>query len=168
MPTVETTRFVRKPFYVDAVQVTAENIDAVAVWCNGDIVEVSKTNKHIRVRVLRALNERQTKAYIGDWILYAGTGYKVYTPAAFAKSFDMFPIKSEEETERDLDAIFGPERVKFFSKVTPKDNDSSYSRVFALVREAMLNQDAATYHGNTSDGPNLEDLTRDIINVVKK
>jgi hypothetical protein len=84
---IETAKYARKPFEVDAVQVTAENIDAIAKWCQGE-VQMDGENKYIKVRVARVLNERQTKAYVGDWVLYAGAGYKVYTEKAFKKSFD--------------------------------------------------------------------------------
>lgn len=85
---IETNKFARKPFYVDAVQVTAENIEQVAAWCSGDVRTEENNSKYIKVRVARPMNERQTKAYIGDWVLYAGTGYKVYTNKAFVANFD--------------------------------------------------------------------------------
>jgi hypothetical protein len=87
---IATTKFARKPFHVDAVQVTEENMAQVAEWCNGEVrVDAAAGDaKHIHVRVSRPLNERQTKAYVGDWILYAGTGYKVYTNKAFAGNFE--------------------------------------------------------------------------------
>jgi hypothetical protein len=85
---MKTAKFARKPFDVDAVQVTAENIEEVAKWCQGDVVDNSTDDVHIKVRVLRVLNERQTKAFVGDWVLYAGTGYKVYTNKAFRSSFE--------------------------------------------------------------------------------
>lgn len=83
---METIKFTRKPFDVDAVQVTTDNIAEVAAWCQGS-VEAENDAQYIKVRVIRVLNERQTKAFIGDWVLYAGTGYKVYTDRAFKKSF---------------------------------------------------------------------------------
>lgn len=83
---MQSAKFTRKPFEVDAVQVTAENIDEVAKWCQGEVI-TEDGQPCIKVRVLRALNERQTKAFIGDWVLYAGTGYKVYVDKAFKKSF---------------------------------------------------------------------------------
>lgn len=95
---LETTKYVRKQFPVDAVRVTAENMDEVAAWCHGE-VDVEKTparggspereDKFVKVRVHRPLTDRQTKAFIGDWVLYAGTGFKVYTDKAFNKSFEM-------------------------------------------------------------------------------
>lgn len=90
---IKTNKFARKPFYVDAVQVTAENMEAVAEWCMGDVQTTVKPEgaaeeQYIKVRVHRPLTERQTKAFVGDWVLYAGTGFKVYTPRAFEKSFE--------------------------------------------------------------------------------
>lgn len=84
---METTKFTRKPFDVEAVQVTADNIDEVAKWCQGEVITQNDGSKFIKVRVLRVLNERQTQAFVEDWVLYAGTGYKVYTDKAFRKSF---------------------------------------------------------------------------------
>lgn len=85
---METAKFTRKPFDVDAVQVTADNIDEVAKWCQGEVLTDGENNKYVKVRVLRVISERQTQAYAGDWVLYAGTGYKVYTDKAFRKSFN--------------------------------------------------------------------------------
>lgn len=96
-------KFARKPFVVTGVQVTAENLDEVAEWCGGDVREASRkpgkaVQKYVKVRVLRPLNEKQTMAFPGDWILYAGTSYKVYTTKAFFETFE--PVgDSEEEHE---------------------------------------------------------------------
>ena len=95
---MQTQKFVRKPFHVEGVQVTAENMEEVAAWCRGEIrttVEQDRDTeeKYIKVWVQRPLDERQTKAFEGDWILYAGTGFKVYMPKAFEKSFE--PVKEE-------------------------------------------------------------------------
>lgn len=86
---LETTRYVRKPFFIDAVQVTEANIADVAAWVEGDVRTDSDKKKYVKVRVYRPMTDRQTKAYVGDWVLYAGTGYKVYTPKAFAESFEL-------------------------------------------------------------------------------
>lgn len=98
---VKTEKFARKPFVVDGVQVTAENMQEVAEWCNSEVREVRQARKnqpeddrkeagtlYVKVRVLRPLSERQTMAFVGDWVLYAGTGYKVYTNKAFRATFD--------------------------------------------------------------------------------
>lgn len=96
---VVTQKYLRKPLVVDAVQVTKENFEAIAAWCQSEIVnndgsEVTKVNpggQHIRVRVHNPKTPRQTKAYVGDWILYTDKGYKIYTQRAFEASFDAAP-----------------------------------------------------------------------------
>jgi hypothetical protein len=84
---IETSKYVRKPFYVDAVQVSAENMNDVAAWCSGDI-QASDKSKFIKVDVAKPISERQTMAFAGDWILSAGPGFKVYTNRAFQNSFE--------------------------------------------------------------------------------
>jgi hypothetical protein len=93
-----TQKYVRKPLYVDAVQVTEENFGDIARWCFGEVgnidespVDRSKdyepTKQYIHVRVHNPKNPRQTKAFVGDWILYTERGYKVYTTKAFQANF---------------------------------------------------------------------------------
>lgn len=81
--------FVRKTFVIQAIQVTPQNIYRVAKWCRGKVkTEGGRSQKKfIKVEVKRALNDRQTMAYVGDWVLKAGSGYKVYTQKAFSESF---------------------------------------------------------------------------------
>lgn len=85
---ISTATYARKPFEVEASEVTAENMDVIAKWCGGEVRVSDSGFKFIKVHVRRALNERQTRAYIGDYVLAAGTGFKVYTAKAFLSSFD--------------------------------------------------------------------------------
>lgn len=93
---IATKKYLRKALVVDAVQVTAENFEAIATWCQSEIVNndgtpVSRINpggQYIRVRVHSPKTPRQSKAYVGDWILYTEKGYKIYTQKAFEASFD--------------------------------------------------------------------------------
>lgn len=89
---IDTKKFVRRTFYVDAVQVTLDNLEDVAKWCSGEVRVAKKPEstldeKYVKVWVYRPLNERQTMAFVEDWVLYAGTGFKVYSPKAFEKNF---------------------------------------------------------------------------------
>lgn len=96
-------KFVRKPFFVDAVKVTEENLDAVAKWCGGVVKTVAasgerKEASYIKVDVQRPLHENQTKAFPGSWVLASGSNFKVYTNKAFRASFDPAPavIQSDD------------------------------------------------------------------------
>jgi len=100
---LKTEKFVRKVFHIEGVRVTDANMEEVAEWCKGEVRTEEHTNsakgrttidRFIKVRVHRPLNERQTKAYVGDHILYAGTSFKVYTNKAFTSNFD--PVDVEE------------------------------------------------------------------------
>ena len=95
-----TKKYVRKALYVEAVQVTEDNFMDIARWCFGEIgnvdespvdmeAEAEPTKQYIHVRVHNPKNSRQTKAFLGDWILYTERGYKVYTTKAFQANFDL-------------------------------------------------------------------------------
>jgi hypothetical protein len=122
---LDIVEYIRKPFTVKAVEVTAENMEEVAKWCRGTIrTEPSSENgqgegqKYIKVEVKRAISERQTRAMVGDMVLRAGSGFKVYTPKAFAQSFDrkvkdMMAVvenmvkreHAEEKAEREAETV---------------------------------------------------------------
>lgn len=102
-----TAKYVRKPLFVDAVQVTDENFGDIARWCFGEVCNIDETpvdksqdiqpsKQYIHVRVHNPKNPRQTKAFVGDWILYTERGYKVYTTKAFQANFDL--VKEEVST----------------------------------------------------------------------
>lgn len=113
MGTVKTTKYVRKPLYVDAVQVTNENFQDVIAWCHGDVgvigaeagtevrpaegAELDPSKHFIRIRVHNPQSPRQTKAFVGDWILYTDRGYKIYTEKAFKDNFDLVNTEPEEK-----------------------------------------------------------------------
>lgn len=94
---IKTKKFVRKPFDIEAIQVTAENMEEVARWCRGQLRKSGgpggrNTQRYIKVNVKRSLSDRQTTAYVGDWVVNAldqsVKGFKVYTPKAFSLTFE--------------------------------------------------------------------------------
>lgn len=93
-------KFARKPFYVDAVRVSEPNIEEVANWCEGEIKTDDQGKKYIHIKgVYRPLNDKQTQAYVGDWVLLAATGFKVYIPKAFDKSFEKVKYLSKAQAD---------------------------------------------------------------------
>lgn len=91
--TLKTGRFVSKSYPVEAVEVSSKNIDAVASWCRGMVCVTPTSNpahqgkQYVKVHVHLPRNVRQTQAYIGDVVLYAGKGFKVYSNQAFKDNF---------------------------------------------------------------------------------
>ena len=83
----------RKPFFVEAVQVTEENIEAIAEWCNGRLTPIKNEGNgnpvsFIKVHVKNPMTARQTKAFVNDWVLRSGDSFKVYKHESFLKVFD--------------------------------------------------------------------------------
>lgn len=130
---VTTKKFQRKPFEVEAVEVTTENIEEVAKWCRGQLRKSAgpggrNPRRYIKVNVKRPLDDRQTMAYPGDWVVMAidqnVKGFKVYTPKAFTQTFDELVehmldtlqrmddrVKEEERAEEQEETLF-PEEVR--------------------------------------------------------
>lgn len=99
-----TKKYVRRPLYVEAVQVREDNFADIVRWCFGRVqnidgspveptAELDPHKQYINVRVLDPKNARQRMAYLGDWILYTERGYKVYAPKAFQANFD--PVEDD-------------------------------------------------------------------------
>ena len=85
--------FVRKQFPVQAVRVTPLNIKELAEACGGTIKhdgekEGNFSRDYIHVRVVLPLNDEQTKARIGDWLVKQNRTFKVYKDPAFRKTFE--------------------------------------------------------------------------------
>ena len=83
---MDTQVYFRKAFSVEAVQVTNENIDEIVEWTSGHLQQ-DPNGVFVRVQVQRPMTNRQTKAYVGDWLLKSNRGFKVYTDAAFRNGF---------------------------------------------------------------------------------
>lgn len=84
---IQTETYDRKPFTVQAIQVTLENIAEVAELCNGEVMVESGGDQFIKVDVHNPMNDKQTQAHVTDWVLDSGRGYKVYTNKAFRAGF---------------------------------------------------------------------------------
>lgn len=92
--TIETKKFSRRPFDVEAIRVNKSNMDGVAEWCKGEVVDVPATDttraeRYIQVDVHSPANERQSRAFPGDYVLLleGNASFKVYTQKAFNKNF---------------------------------------------------------------------------------
>jgi hypothetical protein len=85
--------YARKPLNVQAIQIDADNMEAVAAWCGGKVLshppkkEGQAPKKFVRVDVLNPLSKKQTRAYVGDWILKSNQGFKIWSNSAFMKGF---------------------------------------------------------------------------------
>lgn len=109
--------WVRKPKPLTAVQVTEENMVAVAAWCKSPI-SGHEGKRWIAVVFKNPENGRR-KAYVGDYVVKLGRGYKIYTAKAFRDDFEPAPVVQYDEeppppknTAMRLDASPGGKRLQ--------------------------------------------------------
>lgn len=137
MPIV-TEKYVRKPLYVDAVRITNQNFEELASWCQGliehDENEDGSKKKFIRVRTHKPINPRQTKGFVGDWILYTEMGYKVYTHYAFKGGF--VPVEQEGDSVADQTDHSGSPVVD--AEETPNQDEQMPSEPSGAVNEVPV------------------------------
>lgn len=110
---MEIKTFDRKPFSVEAVQVTRENMKEVAEWCGGSIETKttptrngSKRERYVKVPTTKPLNEKQTQAFASDWVLLSERKFKVYTHRAFVHTFQEPTESVYEEPKQPPGNIF--------------------------------------------------------------
>ncbi len=106
-------KYIRKPLVVVGVEVTEDNFMELALWVQGSIMNIDGSEsdvidpkkQFILVRVHNPKSPRQSRAFVGDWILYSDRGYKVYSPKAFKNTFD--PVNTEfkrDKAEKEMRA----------------------------------------------------------------
>lgn len=134
---METKKYVRNPVYVDAIQVTGQNMREIASWCNGSIQTVGDKVKaeFIKLDVKRPLGDRQTKAFIGDWVLSTDSGFKVYTPKAFKNSFSEHIVYTEADALAQLDEEPASEEMKELADKTLKAFEEPDEELDIIARE---------------------------------
>lgn len=125
---MKTELYGRKSFTVEAVKVTRENMEEVAAWCGGQIQTVTENGREksfIKVEVKRALNENQTQAFCGDWVLKSDSGFKKYSHRAFVQSFEKQNLYTEADAAvqagKSLNVFTNTEELRVTDEPLPVD-----------------------------------------------
>ena len=86
---MKASKYMRTPFFAAGVQVTLENIEAVARWCHGEIINRDTPRPFIRIEWTGkpTKNRNRFEAKLGYYILQIGDSFKVYTQDWLDKSF---------------------------------------------------------------------------------
>jgi len=94
---MEIKQFTRKPFPVNAVQVTLQNIEEVAEWCKGAIeyvpTKMMGTITDLPVVKMKGMGENRGKEFVaslGCWIVELKGSFRSYKHAQFEASFDEY------------------------------------------------------------------------------
>lgn len=122
MPIVTAT-FERKTFRVQAIRVTAENMQELAEWTGGELgvtnASYDEGRPFVNVPVGHVNGrERLARAYVGNWItrLSEGNNFRVYKDKSFVEAFRAIMADTEK-----------------------------YAKVLELVKAAMREENTATY-----------------------
>jgi len=134
----------RRTFRVLAIQVRVDNIEALAKWCGGVLMDddLPATNTaYIQVPISNIMGREQTtRAHIGDWLtrLVDADNYRVYKNKSFGQAFKEVA-----------------------------DDAQRYAEVHSIVVNVMRKQDSATYNGESSRGMDeaADKATRDILGL---
>jgi hypothetical protein len=161
---MKTEKFQRKPFLVDAIQVTEENMEEVAKWCKGTITHTDPAiaeqlkkpvQTWIQVETQQPMNDRQKQAFVGDWLLYANRGFKIYAPKAFERTFD--PVfKEEREIKIHVDE----------KKPSPKDVAEQVKVNRSAVTGEFVSDEVAAENPDTTVSETIKVQQKGTNNVV--
>ena len=92
---MEFTQFVRIPFVVDAVEITADNIADVAKL----VGEIRTKGDSTFIALDRRLVPNVNRAYVGWFMTKLGDNYRCYSPKAFK---DQFTVKTDDTMAFDF------------------------------------------------------------------
>lgn len=124
----------------EAMQITKENVHDVAVWCGKKIGSVQTSLGYGRYAKETFITwDSESIAVVSDWVIKTDDGkFKVVTDEEY------LAILSSEEKDKER-----------------------YERVLAIVKRALIDQDAATYHGNsTGVVQRAENATQQILEII--
>ena len=80
---MELQQFIRKPFKIQAVMITEDNIEEVA----GLIGELKSENGEPYILLNRRIVPNIKRAFVGYYLTLLGDNYRVYAPKVFQKEF---------------------------------------------------------------------------------
>lgn len=107
----EPTEFVRKSFTVKAVEVSYDNIEAVADWCRGKVdTETTKVlgGNEIKLPVIKFAGQGEDKgkeliARLGYFIVHSKGRFRVYKAPQFHAAFEEKVVWQSNDHESDCD-----------------------------------------------------------------
>lgn len=81
--------YVRRPFEVQAIQVTAQNMAAVARWCGGKIAKTRTEVNFIDVPTVKEKHPSHGRAFVGSWVVTGREGtFSTYSDKTFQRTFE--------------------------------------------------------------------------------
>ena len=101
--------FIRKHAVVEAVRVTSINMAQVARWCDGRVQAVTVNGIDVLCvipPVIRSsYDNKPRRAFVDDYIMLDGQGYKVYRQADFERMYDELNSDMIDEINNQMDKV---------------------------------------------------------------
>jgi hypothetical protein len=142
MPII-TAPFERYTFRVEAVRVTTSNLEEIAEWCGGRVVETpgyAPGRKHIQVPT-GPTGKGLDRAHLGNWVtcLVKARSFRVYKEKSFLEAFHSIMSDTEK-----------------------------YAKVHQMLTQISTAQDKATYYQDSHVGVMLlvDDIARQLCEMM--
>ncbi len=142
MPVI-TAQFERHTFRVEAVRVTTNNLEDIAEWCGGRVVDTpgyAEGRKHVQVPT-GPTGMGIARAHLGNWVtcLVKAKSFRVYKEKSFLEAFRSIMTETEK-----------------------------YAKVHEMLMRIRNAQDTATYWEQGSDGVMLlvEQTARELCEMM--
>jgi hypothetical protein len=142
MPII-TAPFERYTFRVEAVRVTTANLEEIAEWCGGRVVETpgyAPGRKHIQVPT-GPTGKGLDRAHLGNWVtcLVKARSFRVYKEKSFLEAFHSIMSDTEK-----------------------------YAKVHQMLTQISTAQDKATYYQDSHAGVMLlvDDIARRLCEMM--
>jgi hypothetical protein len=142
MPII-TAPFERYTFRVEAVRVTTSNLEEIAEWCGGRVVETpgyAPGRKHIQVPT-GPTGKGLDRAHLGNWVtcLVKARSFRVYKEKSFLEAFHSIMSDTEK-----------------------------YAKVHQMLMQISAAQDKATYYQDSHAGVMLlvDDIARRLCEMM--
>jgi len=88
---MEFKTFVRKPFQVEAVEITPENMAEIAEMIGGRIKTEDDSGVDY-IQLNRQIIPNVGKAYVGWWVTRLGENFRCYAPKVFFEQFSEIKV----------------------------------------------------------------------------
>ena len=121
----------RNSFEVEAVQVTSQNLGAVALWTEGEVCRQNTHNGrwYVLVDCVEYNRLRQSKVFVGDWVIKVQNQFKHYRNDSLRLAYHKKLTDREEQVK---------ELVQQILLVDPEASHATYDDVTKIFTERIM------------------------------
>lgn len=130
-------QYTRKPFPVNAVQVSLADIDAIAEWCKGTIelvpTKMLGTETPLPVIKIQGQGDNRGKEFtatLGCYVVEQKGSFRVYKPSQFDASFELMTDRGPED---EIDDEQDQPEPAFNEEFTQPENQDGQPTAFVKL-----------------------------------